>query len=256
MEFVIKPKPAQTGLYLKRTSSLPVYAFINEPRDEVINLREYAFIDEPVQTGNYRSREQIYRRNIKKLKKTQKRQLRNINYFCGISYGGAISPSVGDESTCDLIQNVDKLLEESENTLIKYYKTKIKPVQTGFQVPRDEQVIFSEYAFIDEPVQTGFINYENILPPPYDGEVNDENKLPLQYRIPYCDPPRYRQKHKIKNIRMQKFRTKYYLPCYGEIVDLHIPTHINKSTKYYRSNADYGGKDSLLGIINHNLIQH
>ena len=46
---VVKKPPS--SLYLKKTTSKPVYAFLNEPRDEQVKLQQFAFIDELVKTS-------------------------------------------------------------------------------------------------------------------------------------------------------------------------------------------------------------
>ena len=46
---VVKKPPS--SLYLKKTTSKPVYAFLNKPCDEQVKLQEFAFIDELVKTS-------------------------------------------------------------------------------------------------------------------------------------------------------------------------------------------------------------
>lgn len=46
---VVKKPPS--SLYLKNTTSKPVYAFLNEPHDEQVKLQKFAFIDELVKTS-------------------------------------------------------------------------------------------------------------------------------------------------------------------------------------------------------------
>ena len=113
--------------------------------------------------------------------------------------------------------------------------------------PRDEIVIFDEYAFIYEPVQTGFINTENIPPPPYDSEIITENCPPPVY-ISYEgieDPPKYqRNGWKIKKRKLLNFRTQHYLPSYDEIYQLSdYPRY--KENDYYRPQKNYGERDSI-----------
>lgn len=75
----------------------------------------------------------------------------------------------------------------------------------------------AKYAFIGEPVQTGFMCIDNILPPPYDGEINEENVILPEYQVPYCDPPEYDKNdlNKTRRKKLKKYRVEY-LPSYND----------------------------------------